>query len=146
MAIGVYDNIGGQSFTGTVTIIYDTLRLNMDGAVFSFNPVTGEITVLQAGTYLVNFDVSTDTNSNTRVTSRSWLERDSGGGFVMEPGTYSFGYHRNTANGEDTDVLSDIPLVLAANEVLRVRTERFGTGGTLLTVLQGSRFNVKKIA
>jgi hypothetical protein len=144
-AISVYDAVGGQVFTGTVTILFDTVSKNMAVALYNFDAVAGTIEVLATGSYEIGFDISLDAGANVRTSSKAWLQKNSGGGFVDVGGTDGFGYHRNVSNGLDTASMSTL-VDLVAGDVLRVRAQRLGTTGTLLSVTEGSRFNVNCLA
>jgi hypothetical protein len=139
--VSVYDATGGQAFTGTVPIIFDTVSKNMSTGLYTFDALAGTVEVLEGGTYEVQFDVTLTTNGNSRITSKSFLTRNG----LTVPGTNAFAYHRSAANGEDTASMT-ITLDLAANDVLGVNAMRMGTSGTALTVLDGSRFSLRRVA
>lgn len=146
-AISVYDNVGGQVFTGTVTIVFDVVSKNLAPGVFTFNAVTGEVQVSMAGAYELTFNISLDGGSNTRVTSRSFLQRQVGGAGAWAdiPGTDAYGYHRSNQNGLDT-ASATLLVDLTALDKVRVQAQRLGTSGTLLTVVRGSRLTLRKVA
>jgi hypothetical protein len=141
----VYDATGGQVFAGTVTVNLDTVQaLSGDGANF-YSLAADVVTVAEAGTYLVSYECSLDkSNGAIRCTSRTFLERDSGGGFTLEPGTDSFAYMRNTASGEGTSVCSTI-LSIAAGDQFRLRASRFSGAQNLVTVANGTRLTFLRV-
>lgn len=138
-AISVYDNTGGQKFTGSVTVVLDAVQKNTASGLYTHDAATGEVTVLQAGTYKVSGGASLMADTATRTTSCAFLERNA----VVVPGTNAYGYHRNQTNGESTDSFETV-MDLAANDVLRLRVEQL-TGSTLGTIAQGSRLIIQRI-
>ncbi len=132
-----------QPFTTAITVLFDTVRKNMDTSLFALTGA-GEIEVKKAGTYEVSFNVQANALSGTRGTSRIWLERDpaGGGAFAAVPDMEGFGYHRNTTAGRGTPAVSAFPVDLTADDLLRVRVEE--PNAISLTTLAGSRFCVKR--
>jgi hypothetical protein len=139
--VSVYDAAGGQAFTGTVPVIFDTVSKNMSTGLYTFDPIAGTIEVLEAGTYEAQFDVTLTTNGNSRITSCSYLTNNG----ILVPGTNAYAYHRSSVNGEDTASMS-LTLDLAQNDVIGVDAQRLGTSGTALTVASGSRFTLRRVA
>ena len=137
-SVSVYDATGGQEFSGSIVVLFDTVQKNTAPSIFSFNAATGEITVLETGTYLIIFDVTLTSTTNTQTTSQSFLERNA----VLVPGTESCGYHRNSSNGDDTASMST-SIDLVANDVLRVTAQKM-VGSTLATVANGSRLTLER--
>ena len=138
-AISVYDQIGGQNFTGTITVAFDTIQKNTNTAKFT-TPVAGIIQVDAAGTFKISFDISGDVTGSSRTTMKTWLEVNA----VEVPGTSAYSYHRNATNGEDTASMTTVIDVVAGDQ-LRVRAQRFAGTGTTLTVLGGSRLTIEQI-
>ena len=140
LGISVYDGTGGQAFTGTVQIVFDTVQKNMSTGLYTFDGVAGTIEVLEAGTYEITFDISLNLSGNQRTNSRSFLTRNA----IEVAGTDAFGYHRNTAVGLDTSSMTTI-MDLVANDLMAVGAQRLGASGTMLSVSEGSRFTIKRI-
>lgn len=137
-SVSVYDASGGQEFSGRVAIVFDTIQKNTAASIFEFNATTGELKVLETGTYLINFGVTLTTPTDTRTTSQSWLERNG----VAVPGTESCGYHESATNGAATSSMSTT-MDLTKDDVLRVLAKRMA-GSTLATVAGGSRLNLER--
>ena len=62
----------------------------------------GDMVYATAGVYSFDMYVTTTTTNNVRSVARSYLECDSGGGFVEVLGTSMFTYNRNADDGENT--------------------------------------------
>jgi hypothetical protein len=134
-AFTVYDNTGGQAFTGTITVNLDTVKTNTEPTVFSLS--ADVVTIALEGTYFVSYEGSVDT-SGGRTESRWFLQRDSGSGFSTEDGTFSWGYHRNGSQGITTASCT-VVLSVAAGDQFRLRAQRNTGGSTLTTQADGSR-------
>lgn len=137
-SISVFDAAGGQSFTGPTTISFDTLQKNTDSSLFAFS--ASQLTTNFIGTILVSYQVSISVAGNSRTSSRCWFERD--GTEIV--GTSSYGYHRNSSNGEDTAAAS-FTVDVSPGETFRVRTTRQGGTGTLTTVANGSHLTIIRL-
>ena len=137
-SVSVYDATGGQEFSGSIAVLFDAVQKNTAPSIFSFNATTGEITVLETGTYLIAFDITLTGTTNTQTTSQCYLERNA----VLVSGTEACGYHRNSTNGDDTtSTLTSVDLV--ANDVLRVIAQQM-VGSALATVANGSRLTLER--
>jgi hypothetical protein len=64
-------------------------------------------------------------------------------GGIPESGVDSYGYHRNAANGRDTNVAS-ITMDLSANDIISVNSEVIAGATQLGTIGGGSRLNIRK--
>ena len=138
----VYDATGGQTVGITpVAVSYDTVTVNMDPDVYV--PGVDELTINLDGTYQFSFEVTCDATSGTRSNSRSWLEKDSGGGYAEVAGTRAYGYHRNTVTGKDTGSAS-LPVSVTAGDKFRVMVVQ-DSGGGLVTVANASRWTVERV-
>jgi len=60
------------------------VRLDSGGGVFTNS--SGEITIDTTETLEIIYRVSTDNGNNSRATTRTFLERDTGGGFALAQG------------------------------------------------------------
>ena len=90
-----YDNTGGQVLTSSsrAVVNLDTTMTN-DGGVFSL--ATDEVTVSEAGNYLVHFAIGGDLNTGTRDNYYAYLQKDTGSGFSDVDGTKIAGYNRSS--------------------------------------------------
>lgn len=140
MSISVFDSTGGQSFAGSAGIIFDTPKNEYSSSLYTFDSAAGTIKVLKNGSYDISYQVSmTLAVGNARTTSRSNLLI----GGDAEPGVDSYGYHRNSANGADTNTAS-ITLDLSANDIVSVNSEVIAGATELGTIAGGSRLNIRK--
>ena len=140
MSISVFDSTGGQSFTGPAGIIFDTAKNEFVPELYTFDSVAGTIKVLTPGSYDISYQVSMGLAvGNARTTSMSNLLI----GGIPESGVDSYGYHRNAANGRDTNVAS-ITIDLSANDIISVNSEVIAGATQLGTIGGGSRLNIRK--
>jgi hypothetical protein len=140
-----YDSVGGQSVgASAVTIALNQVGLNGDPQVYTPN-VNGELTFDRAGIYSVSWSVTLRITNNSGTNSRAFLERDTGGGFVLVPGTYGHGYHVNSTIGYAT-ISGCITAQVAAGTKIRIRAQSFAGGNALQTVANGSSLTVERIA
>lgn len=121
---------------------YDIENLNTDNTIFSFNNLTGELTVLGSRLYEVNYDAGVVVITNDRTLYRHWLELNG----VEVSGTSSFTYNRNTAQGS-SGVSMTIPLTLNANDILTVISQNVsgGNGNDGAFIGNACRLNVKAL-
>ncbi|MEM9346032.1 MAG: DUF2793 domain-containing protein [Planctomycetota bacterium] len=136
-----YDATGGQTFTSaTITLNLDTVRKNTDSNLFSL--VSDELTISEAGTYVLLFRVSTDVSAGTaRSASKCWIETDTGGGFTAVAGTEGFMYNRTLSLGDNTATVQ-LALDVAAGDKFRVRANRINGTDTITTKDNGSGLTV----
>lgn len=140
MSISVFDSMGGQSFMLSTGIIFDTAKNEFVPELYTFDSVAGTIIVLTPGSYDISYQVSMDLAvGNARTTSMSNLLI----GGIPESGVDSYGYHRNAANGRDTNVAS-ITIDLSANDIISVNSEVIAGATQLGTIGGGSRLNIRK--
>ena len=124
------DGSGSQAITTSLaTVDFDTTIATSDASDFTVGS-GGEITVVNAGTYYVEYSLAGDQSSgNNRVIVT---------GVVQVNGTAVTGsecsvYSRNTADGDFTAVGSCIA-VLTANDVVRVQVQK--NDGNITTSLE----------
>lgn len=135
-----------QNFSGVITVNYNrSIRTN--ASLFTVNTVGGgtEVTFNFTGEIEVSYNNSCDNISGGRESSRHFIELNTGSGFSTVDDSDSYGYHRNSANGEDTSVCSDLPISVSSGDVLRVRADDI-TGGTLSLLPNGCRLKIQRIS
>lgn len=145
-AIDVYDNTGGDTFTGTaITVNLDTVRKNTDSSLYSL--ASDEVTIASTGVYLVNFRIGTDGQTGTaRSIARGWIELDPAtGSFAEIDGTRVYMYCRQVDRGEGTGSASLVLDVTAANSKLRLRVIREAGADTLQTITDGSNLTIVRL-
>lgn len=138
-----YDATGGTTVTTSATTLnIDTVNINTHPAIFS---LSGDVLhISQSGTYSFEYAVSLDNATATRTSSQANLQlQPPGGAFADIGGSYSYGYHRQAANGEDTLNCKIIYEVLAESNV---RLSSLVLAGSNLTqVADSSRLTVRKL-
>ena len=99
------------------------------------------IIVKKPGTYKVSYRVTAKITVGTVRSGTEYILLKDG---VFVPGSYSAAYHRTFGFSKDTASASRI-LVLAADNVLTVRGNKYIGIGTISTVAHGSSFLVERI-
>ena len=136
---GAYDATGGANIGTGITVDLDTIRKNSDPSVFSL--ASGELTINDTGTYIFQFRLGATLTAGTRGATLTYLERDTGAGFIEVPGTRAYAYGRITTYPEATAVAflaSDV----ASGDKFRIHAET--QAGTFSTVADGSSMVVYK--
>lgn len=137
-SICVYDNVGGQTFTTTaITVNLDTVAKNMKSGIYSLS--ADVVTVAKAGTYRIDYEVSSDDNSSGRVSATAWVEKNT----VKITGSES-AYMVRTVNQPGTGAGSFV-IDLVASDALRLRTVRISGSVTMITEQYGSRLTVQRM-
>jgi len=109
----------GTSSTNAQTVPYDTFETLSSG--LSYSDSGGEITILEAGTWIFTYEVTTsNSSSNTRSESEIWFEIDGGSGFVKVDDSASWNYNRQSSQGKTTSTAT-IAFSLDAGSDIRVR-------------------------
>jgi hypothetical protein len=130
-----HNNTTTQALSGTfVTAIIGT-DIRSDT---SFSNTNGEVTVNKTSNYMISYDIGADSTGG-----RSSLEAVLQVNGVNVPGTYAYSYHRNTASGEDTATMSDVPVSLTTGDVVRVQIREIAGG--ILTLAEACRLTIKEI-
>lgn len=133
-----YDSAGGTAIGVTNTPIPLGARYIITSA-FTHTLGMPEVTINEDGVYLVIAHAGIEKTTGTaRSSSEAWLELDTGSGFVPIVGTFAYGYHRNSANSEDTSA-TGLYLNLAAGDRLRLVGRLLSGSGPLATIAGGSR-------
>jgi hypothetical protein len=139
--ISAYDSAGGTVVNSVVQTVPFGARHKITSG-FTHTLGSGEVTVNTTGTYLIDGNVSVDNaTSSSRSSATFWLEVDRGSGFVEEPGTRAFSYHRVSSAGEDTGSFS-LVLDLDSGDVLRMRVQRRAGGANMSLLVNGSRLRL----
>lgn len=127
--------------TGTITteqtIDFDVLVKESEVAPFTINGA-GNLTVVTPEDYLFVVRLSIDSGNNTRAVVSIFLDLDTGSGFVEVPGTRAYVYSRQANDGEGTGVIANVLPDLKAGDIVRVRAEEVGSGGSPFGLASGS--------
>lgn len=142
--ISVYDGLGNQTFTTSPTTInMDVVKKNTNGTIYSIS--SDVITVSQPGTYLFLYECTLEIASgNSRSESASWLEQNSGAAWEEVQGSRARTYNRMLSEGATT-AASGLAFDITAGAQIRLRAQRISGGGTIGTVINGSRLTIMRI-
>ena len=126
------DGTGTQDLSTTaITLDFDTTIATSDSGDFTVS-AAGEITVINAGTYFIEYSATGDqTSGSNRIIISAQLEVNG----TVVTGSQADVYSRNTAFGDFSAVGSSI-VVLSANDVVRVRA--FSDSNTLIATVDNS--------
>ena len=140
-AVEITSNIGGVLNAGIIIPFNaKNTATEIDDSDHYESTITS-ITIEKPGTYKVSYRVTAKITVGTvRSGTEYILLKD--GDFV--PGSYSAAYHRTFGFSKDTASASRI-LVLAADNVLTVRGNKYIGSSTIKTVAHGSSFLVERI-
>lgn len=135
-----YDNTGGQILSTARTLInLDTTLTNNGGGLYTL--AADQVTIADAGVYLVSFAINVDRNLSTRDAPALFLQRDSGGGFADIAGAKAASYVRDVT--PDTVSSNTVILEVAAGDIFQleaitsiVNSSITVVGGTNLSFVQ----------
>jgi hypothetical protein len=115
---------------------WDDEAIYSDSDFYSWDKLNGELTFLKNGIYEISFDLAiVDTNGNSRSQSRSYLQEDTGSGFINIPYTRKEHYNRQDDYGSSSSV--NITREFSTGD--KIRTTAWKTqGGDTLTVIGDS--------
>lgn len=142
--IRVSDSTGGQvvpAAPGFVSISFDTIEFNTSTSDFTFSAPGTQITVVNAGKYLVNYGVGVD------KTAGGFRENSAGGILVNGAAvidTISYAYHRTVANGEGFLGASEI-LDIPAGATVEVGSQMVAGSATLITIGNTPRLSIARL-
>ncbi len=130
--------------SATATVAFDAIRQNV-GSAFSLS--SGEITISEAGTYCVMYQVTLgQTGTSSRTEGETDLQKKAAGGsFANVDGTDARYYIRNSSQDETTGSASAI-LTITANDVLKVLAGRVSGSGSVIARAGRSRITIFRIA
>ena len=126
------DGTGTQNLSTTaITLDFDTTIATSDAGDFTVS-AGGEITVINAGTYFIEYSATGDqTSGSNRIIISAQLEVNG----TVVTGSQADVYSRNTADGDFSAVGSSV-VVLSANDVVRVRA--FSDSNTLIATVDNA--------
>tara|TARA_R100000234_G_scaffold63644_1_gene38705 strand:+ start:6621 stop:7829 length:1209 start_codon:yes stop_codon:yes gene_type:complete len=130
--------------SGSATVAFDAIRQNV-GSAFSLS--SGEITISEAGTYCVMYQVTLgQTGTSSRTEGQTDLQKKAAGGsFANVDGTDARYYIRNSNQDETTGSASAI-LTISANDVLQVLAARVSGSGSVIARAGRGRITIFRIA
>jgi hypothetical protein len=125
-----------QALSGSfVTALFNT-DVRTD-SIYSYT--SGEVTVDDAGWYEVTYDIGAESTNGDRSTMECVLQVNS----INVPGTFAYGYHRTTGEGDDTASMSTL-VELNTNDIIRVRI-RIEDGTGIITKSNACRLLIKEV-
>lgn len=139
--LDVYDTVGGQVLNASYqTVVFDQTR-TITNTVFGYAPLSGEVTFLSDGEFLVVTRVSTETTTGTtRSQTAMKVQVNTGGGYADVPGTMGYMYNREVTEGKATGVASFV-YTATAGDTLRVQAVRI-SGNNVATIADGSSLSI----
>lgn len=111
-----------QTFTSSYSTILIGTDVKTDASTYTVS--NNEVTVLKAGWYKIEYDVSADAVTGMRSSMEHRLEKN---GSEID-GSHAYSYHRTSSSGEDT-AHAAVWELLAVNDVIRIRSKEL-IGGT----------------
>lgn len=100
-----YDNAGGTTIpTSWTDVTFDTEVKKDTG--YTFTAGNAEITIANAGWYMIIVDVAADVSDTSRSHADWRLTVDSGGGHAEMQGSRAATYHRTSADGRDSATIT----------------------------------------
>lgn len=125
--LDLYDAGGDQDIqSGWTDIAFDNIRKKTSG--FTFVEDTTEITIAVAGTYVVNFRLTSDDADNDRVSTFGRLVLDQGSGYQVVPGS-QFAMYQADGTVADSSGCAQVILDLNVGDKLKVQ----GDGSSCVT-------------
>jgi len=144
-----HDTAGGSGVGTTAGLVaFPVTVTSMPEGYFYNEIMNGEVILWTSGTYDVDVDVTYEPDTGTRTTSRLVASYKEPGdtAYTTIAGASAYGYHRNTANGEDTIPMSFIMPYVKPGTRLRI-TGIVVAGSTGVTqVAQSSRIRIRKLS
>ena len=134
----VYNAVSSPTDIGATaqTLTLDTPRESSGPSDFTL--INSEVTVLNPDLYIIDLSVSLGTVSGTsRTTARSYLEMDTGGGFILVPGSDIYTYHRQS-NAGNTSGSAHLALSIPAGAKFRIRSVRTAGTGPVQSLSNGT--------
>lgn len=142
----VYDATGDQSQGGAATVNLDTVKISNA----NYSLANDEITIGEAGTYLVSYTLCldlTNTSGGTRGSTKGWMESDDGGAYVAVTGSYDYDYQREAASDPGIGLSATFLLVHAnANKKIRLRFQRIYGSTNMDTIANETSVSILKVA
>ena len=140
----VYDSTGGIETTASAILGLDTIRTNVGGFTLSNNTIT----IPEIGNYKITLRISTElasgVNGENGLITKCCLEKDTGGGFVEIPGSYSYAYNKVYNAGEGTASVTLI-IDLYQNDKIRAKVMKIKGDGTIRTIANSSSLTLYKL-
>jgi len=102
-----------------------------------YSNTDGEVTVSKTGNFKITADIASD-SSGVRSTTEAVLQING----IDVPGSFAYGYHRNSNSGEDSSSITAL-CSLTANDIVRVRIRQINGG--VETLSNACRLTIEEI-
>ncbi len=121
----------------TTTFVTAVIGTDIRSDASFVNDGLGTITVNKTGNFRITYDIGADSTG-----PRSSMECKLQVNTVDVPGTFSYGYHRNTGNGEDTASCTTL-VSLTSGDAVRVQIREIA--GAIVTLANACRLTIEEI-
>ena len=119
-----------------VPLLFNTVIVNTN-----FTPnADGSVTFNTNGNYLITFDVSFISSGNNVATSQTDIYKNG----IIVPGSSAFSNHSSSTTGQQT-ATSSVIVSFNATDTLLIQSTRIAGSGSLSTLANGCRLNIKKM-
>ena len=108
-------------------------------SLYTINAGNDTITFISAGLYEIKYRVSIDDTNNNRAQSLCVLLLNGN----QVSGSFAYGFHSNAGQGQTTNV-GIVYLQIAANDNIRVVSQKQSGGGNLVTVPNGTNILINR--
>ena len=133
-------NTASQTLAATPTAINWDVQQRAD-SIYSHTLGTSDITINLAGDYLIRVDLSIDSTAGSRTSSRSSIRKNG----TSITGTDTYGYHRNTSQGNNTVSIVWVETGLVATDTISVESDEDSGGNGLITTANACRIYIQLI-
>jgi hypothetical protein len=143
-----YDSEGGSGIQNSLTTVsFNEVRVNTPPGYFHYDAINGELNIFASGTYDVSAQVTLEPSTATRTTARIVPSlKLPNTNYATIVGSTSYGYHRDTTNGEDTIPLMFILEDLQPGSKLRFQGIAVAGATSCVQIVDGSRLRVRKLS
>lgn len=141
--IWLYDAAGGTTVSSITSDITFDNEGRKDSDYYTHGADSAEVTIVQAGDYLISYDMSAKVSDGTRSNVDWEMQVNTGGGFADIPGTWAGTYHRTSADDENTGGCTCVYSASAGDIVKVIGTSDRATQVT--TVAHGCRLYIEKL-
>jgi hypothetical protein len=142
----------GSLDTNTTTQALEVTRSLSDVTHFTLQePTPGDffVSIWGAGIYEMTYRASLESTGTSRVIVRSWIEVDTGAGYVEPAAARSFSYHRDSVDGVDTGYTNIIVSDIVPGTKVRCRLATNNTGAAgfgPITITEECSLTIKRLA
>lgn len=137
---------GDQTLTGSYADVTSWLTPDEITSDFSFDTLTGVVTINTTGLYLVHFATTTEVSTGTdRSGSRIKMQRDAGVGYNDIPSSIQGMYNRNATSGYTNAAWSRV-LELSSGDMLKMQAIQDSGVDTVFLESDSTIMNIVKLS